>query len=83
MRTVALIARSGSKYLDPFTGKELQCIGTDINQIVDMYNTIRDAKGVIQVGRGKGTQEVKLDEVRILANHTAGGEIKPTLRYHD
>jgi hypothetical protein len=80
MRTVALIARrADGKYIDPTTGSVIGCVGTDLERIVGLYRTIRDSNGLIETAKGK---EVKLDEVRLLANATVGGELKATLHYH-
>ena len=44
----------------------------DIQQLVEAYCKLREIGGVIKKGKG----EVKLSEMRLLCNNTAGGELK-------
>jgi hypothetical protein len=76
MRTAVLIARSGDSYIDVTTGKALGCVG-EVAEIKELRNKIRDSLGLLKVGN----KEIKLDEIRILANHTRNGEFCSTLRF--
>ena len=73
-RIACLIVRDGAgDFLDPLTGDKLRCCGegADIQALVAKFCALRDS-GVLR----RGKSEVKLSEVRLLANNTAGGEFK-------
>jgi hypothetical protein len=75
MRTVSLVIKTASGgFIDPTTGTPLGCVadGNDIARVVDLYRAIVASEGKITIGR----KEIKASEIRLLANHTAGGELK-------
>jgi hypothetical protein len=50
-----------------------------VDQLVKQYNEITALGGVIKKGKG----EIKLSEMRLLANNTGGGELKAGRRFVD
>jgi hypothetical protein len=51
--------------------------GDNVHDVVNAYVALRSSGGVV----AKGRSEIKLVEARLLGNHTAGGELKPRLRF--
>jgi len=51
--------------------------GEATNKLVGLYKSLRTNGGVIK----KGKTEVKLSEIRLLANNTSGGELKAKITY--
>lgn len=77
-RLACLAVRSASgEFLDPTTGRVLGCIaeGADVQKLVEVYQALRNS----QVVR-RGNSEVRISEIRMLANHTAGGEMKAPVK---
>jgi len=78
-RLACLIVRSATgEFLDGVSGKPLACVadGDGVTGLVEAYKTLR-ANRVIR----RGKDEVGLSEIRMLANHTAGGELKAPCKF--
>ena len=73
MRLATLVGRTES-------GK-WECIdvaeGDSLSALLKHREAIREACGIVK--RGKG--EIKLTELRVLSNNTAGGELKAACRF--
>lgn len=77
-RLACLAVRSASgEFLDPTTGKVLGCIaeGADVQRLVEVYQALRNSRVV-----RRGKEEIGISEIRMLANHTAGGELKSPVK---
>ena len=79
-RLVCLVGKTDTgKFIDPVTGKELRCVteGVGLDVLLKVRDSLRTSGGVLGTGKG----EIKLTDIRLLANHTAGGELKTPLRF--
>ena len=79
-RIACLIVRDDTgDFLDPITGTKLRCCadGKGIEALVSKYRSLRDGGGVMKHGKS----ETRISEVRLLANATAGGELKTPARF--
>jgi len=70
MRIAALIAKKENGKWDALMVTE-----GDIEPIKSMRQKIIDINGVLVKGKGKNAEEVKISELRVLSNHTSGGEL--------
>lgn len=59
------------------SGKWEAIAAGDAHEMELIREAIRKNNGVIR----KGAKEIELSELRILANHTAGGELKGRLKF--
>jgi hypothetical protein len=78
-RLACLIVRSNTgEFLDGVTGRPIACVaeGNDVQRLVDTYVALRANKTV-----RRGKDDIGLSEIRVLANHTAGGELKAPCRF--
>jgi hypothetical protein len=79
-RIACLIVKDDAgDFRDPITGAKLRCCGdgAEIETLVKEYRRLRDSGGVMKHGK----TEVRIAEVRLLANATAGGELKGVARF--
>ena len=51
--------------------------GEGVNSLIRKYNELIASAGIIK----RGKQEVKLSEMRLLANKTSGGELKAMRKF--
>lgn len=81
MRFACLIAKTDSgEFIDPTSGKKIECVaaGNDIGNLMTKYNALRELPhGLLSIGK----KEIRLSEVRLLSNNTAGGELKARLAW--
>ena len=54
--------------------------GNGVSGLIDQYRAIVAADGVVQKA-AKGKKEVKVSELYLLSNNTAGGELKARKRF--
>ena len=52
--------------------------GEGINDLLAMYKSLRGGTGLLK----RGKSDIQLTEVRLLANNTAGGELKGPLKFN-
>lgn len=79
-RIACLIGKTDAgDWIDPVSGTRLTCVsdGEGINALLDKRLLIDAAKGRI----GKGKTEIRLTDLVLLANNTAGGELKSRKRF--
>lgn len=78
-RLACLIVRSATgEFLDGVTGRVLGCVaeGPEVTKLTEAYVALRAGR-VIR----RGKEDVGIAEIRMLANHTAGGELKAACKF--
>jgi len=64
--------------VDAYTGKKLDCaVHGDVSPLLARYKELAESGGVI----AKGKTGLQLKELRLIANHTTGGELKAPRRF--
>jgi hypothetical protein len=78
-RLACLIVRTtDGAFVDAGTGRTLGCVaeGASVANLVEVYKSLRTTR---LVRRGK--DEVGIAEIRLLSNHTDGGELKAAVKF--
>ncbi len=78
-RLACLIVKSATgEFLDGVSGRPLACVaeGDGVTKLIEAYVGLRANRTV-----RRGKDDVGLSEIRMLANHTAGGELKAACKF--
>lgn len=77
MRIVDLIGR-----LEDGSLRSIACAeGEAINDVLKLRDKIIKANGMLVTGSRRGKEEIKLTELRVLANNVNGGELKTARKF--
>ena len=77
-RIACLIVRTKSGEFVDATGKPVSCVaeGEGVGDLIETYKRLR-SNPIIK----RGKDEIGIAELRLLANHTNGGELKAAMKF--
>jgi hypothetical protein len=69
---------TSGNYYDPLTGNRLACVtDSNVQGLVDEFKVMRASQGILRTKKA----EIELKSIHLLANHTAGGELKAPFKF--